>query len=73
MLQTMLFPFRLLYFIALTTIRIIGFFFGLSFRTARFTAGGLFAVGIGVLIGLLLGRKIGGGKLFADLKDGPRR
>ena len=73
MFQTIFFPLRLLYFIVLTIIRIIGFFFGLSFRTARFTAGGLFAVGIGVFIGFLLGRKIGGGKLFTDLKDGPRR
>jgi len=60
MLQTLLFPFRLLCFILLTIMRIIGFFFGLSFKTARFMAGGLFAAGIGVLIGLLLGRKFGG-------------
>jgi|WetSurMetagenome_2_1015567.scaffolds.fasta_scaffold576614_2 hypothetical protein len=62
MIETLLFPFRLLYFIILTIMRIIGFFFGVSLRTARFMAGGLFAVGIGVLIGLLLGRKFGGKK-----------
>jgi len=70
MLQTLLFPFRFLYFIILTIIRIIGFFFGLSFKTARFMAGGIFAVGIGVLIGLFLGRKFGGKEPQSGRKSG---
>lgn len=76
MLQTFLFPFRLLYYIVLTFFRIIGFFFRTGVRSTRFMAGGLFAVAIGVIIGLFIGRKIDAGKLLAELKDiknGPRR
>ena len=70
MLETLLFPFRFLYFIILAVMRIIGFLFGVSFRTARFMAGGLFAVGIGVLIGLFLGRKFGNKGPLSGRKSG---
>jgi hypothetical protein len=70
MLETLLFPFRFLYFIILTIFRIIGFFFGLSFKTARFMAGGLFAMGIGVLIGLFISRKFDGKESLSGRKSG---
>jgi hypothetical protein len=60
MLQALLFPFRLVYYIVLTVFRIIAFFFGVSVRTARFTAGSAIVLGIGFLLGVFLGKKFGG-------------
>jgi hypothetical protein len=69
MLQTILFPFRLLYYVVLTLFRIIGFFLGFGFRTARFMSGSFLVLGIGILLGMFLGKKFGDGRLPARRKN----
>ncbi|MBN2188059.1 MAG: hypothetical protein JW699_01290 [Chitinispirillaceae bacterium] len=73
MFQTLLFPFRLVYYIVLTVFRIIGFFFGAGVRAARITAGSATVLGIGVFLGLFLGRKFGGRGLPSRKRNGPVR
>jgi hypothetical protein len=60
MLKMLLFPFRLLYYVVLTLVRIAGFLCGASLRTARYMAGSSIVLGIGALLGLLVGRKLDG-------------
>jgi hypothetical protein len=73
MFQTLLFPFRLLFFIVLTVFRVIGFFFGVSVRATRLMAGSFIVLGIGVLLGLFLGRKMDADALMPKKKGGPVR
>lgn len=52
-----LFPIRLLFSFGGTGLRIIAFLFGFAFKTAGFFISRFFALTIGAVIGLLLGRK----------------
>ena len=61
----MTFPFRLLFFTAITAMKIIGFIIGFGFRTARFALGRTGVVLFAALIGLLVGRGFTGTKLFS--------
>jgi hypothetical protein len=58
--DVVLFPLRLMYFIVLTVFRVIGFFFGVSVKSARLMTGSFFILAIGVIVGIFLGRKLGG-------------
>ena len=71
MFQILLFPFRLLFLIILTIFRIIGFFFGVSVRSARFMAGSFIVLALGVLLGLFLGRKFDVGRLPSRKSSAP--
>jgi hypothetical protein len=71
MFQMLMFPFRLLFFIVLTIFRIIGFFFGVGVRSARFMAGSSIVLGLGVLLGLFLGKKSDIGKLPSRKNSAP--
>jgi hypothetical protein len=73
MFQTLLFPFRLVYYIVLTVFRIIAFFFGVGVRSARFMAGSAIVLGIGFLLGVFLGKKFGGVQPSSRKNNGDHR
>jgi hypothetical protein len=62
------FPIRLVLRFGETGLRIILFLFGFAFKTTGFLANRFFALTLGAVIGMLLGRKHIGVKMFNSKK-----